>query len=275
MNTGREYVNSKPTSVAWWTQASRRWAIRLDVVLGVLAAILFSAIAGWQVAVLLTQTAIPAPDIKSIISAVVAAWVAIVLACIGGAIKITSARQNLITLFTSEIRAIQYGLGQMDMFSFWKDLHANPANGAIGFADVPREEDYFAIYHSATGNVGNLHPRVVEAIVRFYTYLKMSRDAAASLASWKRQKDDAVRRLHVEYVVRLLSLSMTWGFAARWYMGQEADPDDVDLLDRLTDCVDSVQGPGSYDTLKQRHRRRHALDGFFGATKFDATVKQD
>jgi hypothetical protein len=236
----------------------------VDVVLGLLAAIVLTAVAGWLVASLLRQTGIPAADIRPIISAIVAAWVAIVLACVGGAIKITSTRRNLITLFTSEIRAIQYGLGQMDMFSFWTTVFANPEKGVSGFADVPRNEDYFAIYHSATANVGNLHPRAVEAVVRFYTYLKMSRDAAAALASWRKQQDNEVRKQHVAYVVRLLSLAMTWGFAARFYMGQEADSEDQDLLVSLMACVDGVRGAGSYKALKVRHRRQQALDGFFG-----------
>jgi hypothetical protein len=75
------------------------------------------------------------------------------------------------------------------MFEFWTNLHANPEIGALGFADIPRKEDYFATYHTVGNNIGSLHPRVLEAVVRFYMYLKMSRDAAASLNSWEKQSD--------------------------------------------------------------------------------------
>src|SRR3954447_11227221 len=78
------------------------------------------------------------------------------------------------------------------------------------------------LFHSVIGNVANLQPRVVEAIVRFYTYLKMSRDAAGSLASWEQQTNLDVRRHHVSYVVYLLALSMIWGHVALWHMGQAA-----------------------------------------------------
>jgi len=79
----------------------------------------------------------------------------------------------------------------------------NPGTGGFGFADVPRDEDYFQAFHSLSDNIGNLHPRTVEALVRFYTYLKMSRDAAAALHSWREQTNPKVRQMHVVYVVRL------------------------------------------------------------------------
>jgi hypothetical protein len=103
------------------------------------------------------------------------------------------------------------------MFDFWALVHAHAELGPAGFADVPREENYFALFHGVIGNVANLHPRVVEAIVRYYTYLKMSRDAAGALKSWdKGVTQPELRQLHVTYVVQLLSLSCLWGFVALW-----------------------------------------------------------
>ncbi len=122
-----------------------------------------------------------------LVLALLTGWLTILLAGVGGAIKITSTRQSLTSLFRSEIKALQFGLLTIDMFEFWAKLHANPESGALGFADIPRKEDYFATYHTVSNNIGSLHPRVLEAVVRFYMYLKMSRDAAASLNSWENE----------------------------------------------------------------------------------------
>src|SRR5438045_959043 len=84
----------------------RRWAIRADVVLGITALILLTA-AG--IVVWLTSG-----QPQGLISGAIAGWVALTVACLGAVIKITSARQNLVKLFASEIRAIQFGLSQMD-----------------------------------------------------------------------------------------------------------------------------------------------------------------
>ena len=65
----------------------------------------------------------------------------------------------------------------------------------------------------------------VDAIVRFYTYLKMSRDAAAALHSWKDQKDPAIRQVHVVYVIQLLTLSMLWGFVEAKLRREPVYPD--------------------------------------------------
>jgi hypothetical protein len=242
--------------------ALRRWAIRIDVVLGFVAVVVLTGVAFWELPHLLAPVT-PGAETRGLISAVFAGWVAVVLACLGGIVKITSARQNLVRLFTSEIRALQYGLGQMDMFAFWASAYEHAEKGAMGFADTPRDEDYFAVFHSAIGNIANLHPNVVEAIVRFYTYLKMSRDAAAALATWEEQREPSVRRLHVTYVVRLLSLSMVWGYVARWYMGDEADAADKSQYEDMVAKTDSVTGIGSFAAMKQRHPRNTALDAFF------------
>jgi hypothetical protein len=243
----------------------RRWAIRTDVVLGLAVAVMLTCVVLWELHSLLTGAAAGSSDVRSFASAIVAAWAAIVLACIGGAIKITATRQSLITLFTSEIRAIQYGLARMHMFAFWAQVHANAGMGAAGFADVPRAENYFALFHGVIGNVANLPPRVVEAIVRYYTYLKMSRDAAAALSSWEKVTNPQARQVHVAYVVHLLALSTLWGFVALWYMGQKATPADQELASGMEQAVGSVLGERAYVRLKELHPESKALAKFMGA----------
>jgi hypothetical protein len=246
-------------------QAFRRWAVRVDVGLGLALAIILTCIVLWELNDLLKHASGAQSDARSFFSAIAAAWAAIVLACLGGAIKITAARQSLVTLFTSEIRAIQYGLMRMEMFNFWALVHANASGGAAGFADVPREENYFALFHGVIGNVANLHPRVVEAIVRYYTYLKMSRDAAGALASWEKVTQPDLRQAHVVYVVRLLSLSSLWGFVALWYMGQMATEADWDLDASMKNAVENVVGTGAYAKLREIHPEHDALSAFFSA----------
>jgi len=244
-----------------WRLAFRRAGVRMDVVLGLGVAIILTCIVFWELYHLLATQS----DARSFVSAIVAAWAAIVLACLGGAIKITATRQSLVTLFTSEIRAIQYGLTSMDMFTFWALVHANAAEGPAGFADVPREENYFALFHGVIGNVANLQPRVVEAIVRYYTYLKMSRDAAGALKSWEKVTQPEFRQVHVTYVVRLLCLSSLWGFVALWYMGQMATKPDRELAASMEGAVDSLFGKGAYAELNALHPERAALVGFFSS----------
>jgi hypothetical protein len=244
----------------------RRWALnRADLILGILVLVTLTIVVcgllgfpnGQQLLSNDPETR------KGITVAILAGWGTISLACIGGAVKITAARQGLISLLSSEIKAIQYGLARLDMFTFWKSLYDNPEMGAIGFADAPRDENYFEIFHSVSNNIGNLHPQVVESIVRFYTYLKMSRDAAAALRSWKEQTDPAVRRLHVRYVVNLLGLSMLWGFVALWFMGFRAKAHDTSFLLELRVAYDAVIGADQFDQLWAEHVRKPALEGFF------------
>jgi hypothetical protein len=242
----------------------RRWALnRADLILGLLSLAVLTLLL-----VLLVRCGdrfLPSdPETKKgLITALVAGWITISLACLGGAIKITAARQSLISVISSEIKAIQYGLARMDMFKFWTNVFNDPDKGAIGFADVPREEQYFELFHSVSQNIGNLHPRVAESIVRFYTYLKMSRDAAAALKSWKEQTEPEIRRLHVTYVVNLLGLSMLWGFVALWFMGFRASEQDRDFLKDLESAYIPVLGQDKYEELWIKHIRRDALEQFF------------
>ena len=234
----------------------RRWAFnRADFMLGVFIATGLSALALW-----ITISSHVKGD--SAAAALIAAIGALTLTAIAGIVKITSTRQSLTSLITSEVRAIQYGLSTMDMFDFWAQLHAHPEFGGLGFADTPREEDYFQLFHSVAQNVGNLHPRAVEAIVRFYSYLKMSRDAAASLHSWRELTEPELRRMHVEYVIRLLALSMLWGFVALWCMGSLCQRQDRQLLEKIRTAYDQTIG-GNFDDFFYDHPRIQFLERFF------------
>jgi hypothetical protein len=242
--------------------AFRRWAVnRADLICGALILVVLTAAVCWLVVSEYGQQLLSIR--KGLVAAILTGWGTLSLALIGGAIKITSARQGLISLFSSEIKAIQYGLSCMDMFAFWKSLYADPSKGAVGFADTPRDEQYFEIFHSVADNIGNLHPQVVEPIVRFYTYLKMSRDAAAALRGWKEQSDMEIRRLHVRYVVSLLALSMLWGFVALWLMGYKARVQEQDLLQQINVTYDGVLGPDKFNQLWADHVKKAELEQFF------------
>jgi len=242
----------------------RRLALnRIDLIAG-LAAIIIMTAAGiliWRIpGILGAKNGASHSDITG---ALFSSWVLILLALIGGAIKITSTRQSLIRLFVSEIKALQFGLSNMEMLNFWRQLFEKPEAGAMGFADAPREENYFQFFDSLGDNIGNLHPNVVEAIVRFYTYLKMSRDAASALRSWKQTTEPAVRRVHVSYVVRLLTQSMMWGFVALWFMGYKAGRQERDFLENIQTSFEAVFGAGSFESFRDRHVHRIALERFF------------
>jgi hypothetical protein len=254
-------------------RVQRRWALnRADLILGLLAATV-GTIAALYLALRLSspsatvvspaQNASGTAPPNAIAVAILTAWLAILLACIGGVLKVTSTRQNLISLFASEIRAIQYGLAIMKMFDFWCALHSAPEQGPVGFADTPRKEDYFSLFHGVGNNIGNLHPYVVEAVVRFYTYLKMSRDGAAALHGWKEITGPAIRKADVEHVISLLTHSMLWGFIALDLMGFKARTQDRELLQAMERCYNSIRGPGALDCLQSAHYRSDILKRFF------------
>ena len=243
----------------------RRWALnRADLILGLLSLAVSTLLLALLVIAGSDYFLPKDPETrKGLVTALIAGWITISLACIGGAIKITAARQSLISVISSEIKAIQYGLVRMDMFKFWTIVFSDPEKGAVGFADVPREERYFELFHSVSQNIGNLHPQIAESIVRFYTYFKMSRDAAAALKSWEKQTDAEIRRLHVTYVINLLGLSMLWGFVALWFMGFRVNKQDRDFLRELKTAYVAVIGQDKYDELWRDHIRKDALEKFF------------
>src|SRR5215471_6790772 len=127
----------------------RRWALnRTDLILGLAAVVLTTIVAAVSLVSESAQHLLFKQEIgKEVAAPILAGWVAIVLACIGAAIKITSTRRSLISLLSSEIRALQFGLSTMNMFEFWAAIYRNPAGGSLGFADIPRDEDYFQIFH--------------------------------------------------------------------------------------------------------------------------------
>jgi hypothetical protein len=244
--------------------ALRRWAMnRADFVLSVLTSVALGVV----IVLIATSSSFRSllfgsADLQKTASAAVAAIGALLLAIIAGIVKITSARQSLTSLMASEIRAIQYGILTMDMFDFWGRVFMAPEDGALGFADSPRKEDYFQLFHSVANNVGNLHPRSVEAIVRFYSYLKMSRDAAAALNSWDQEKKPALRKLHVQYVIKILALAMNWGFVALWYMGSVCQTQDLQLLEQARTAYNQAFTDG-FQRFFDEHPRSQQLKEFF------------
>ncbi len=84
----------------------RKWALnRADLLLGIVALVVASAVAGMPVFStsarlwLLGKTELD----DTVATALLAAWVTILLAGVGAAIKVTSTRQNLTSLFTSSL----------------------------------------------------------------------------------------------------------------------------------------------------------------------------
>jgi hypothetical protein len=122
-------------------------------------------------------------------------------------------------------------------------------------------------------NIGNLHPKVVEAVVRFYMYLKMSRDAAAALKSWEKQTDPTVQKMHVVYVIKLLSISMLWGFVALSFMGFEAQTQDRDFMKKMLLAYDTVMGNDMFSELCSTHVRSREIERFFAAEQYQGHPK--
>src|SRR4051794_6365478 len=105
----------------------RRLALRPDILfasVGVLA-IIFALI--WASAL--------SSDTPQVSAAFISGGAVLIVALVGAIVKVTTARQNQITLFSSEIRAIQFGLYKMEMVAFWLIVFDKPGDGTKGWAD--------------------------------------------------------------------------------------------------------------------------------------------
>jgi len=147
--------------------------------------------------------------------------------------------------------------------------YRNPERGARDFAGPPRTAEYFAIFHATSNTLVNQAPEIVEAVVRFYTYLKMSRDAAAALGTWEgkaelNSEERQDRNKDVKHVVRLLSLSMIWGYVARHFMGQRSDKADVEQIGKIVEMMDAVLEADTFPLFFDRFPHNEALEEFFG-----------
>ena len=103
----------------------RRWAMnRADILLGFAVFILMMIAAAIAICSdTVWSRLMGAGTDGKLVVALLTGWLTILLAGVGGAIKITSTRQSLTRLFRSEIKALQFGLLTMDMFEFWRKLN--------------------------------------------------------------------------------------------------------------------------------------------------------
>jgi hypothetical protein len=188
---------------------------------------------------------------------VIAAVILLVAGFAAWIVRTAQDRSSHLQMFQSEITALLYGLEEVHMLEFWTALYQKPDSWPMAWADVPRGEDYFSLYHASITALGTLRPSFVESAVRHYTYLKMSRDAARGLDAFKRLKPDLetpeecratpddtpanrkrqppdditrLKQLQTHDIIKLLSLSLLWGFICLYRSGRRANQTEERLL---------------------------------------------
>lgn len=104
-------------------------------------------------------------------------------------------RDNLITALRSDVRSIVQAFHLTHIvkaYVFAASLRQLDATTLAGY-DTAREETYFKLYESLSPQLGTLPQDLAREVVRFYTFLHVSRDAAKPLMAMASKTPDLVR----------------------------------------------------------------------------------
>ena len=89
----------------------------------------------------------------------------------------------------SDIRSIVLALELTGVVRDFVNVFQKPdAQNLPSWSDAPRQEDYFKLYESLAPQIGILDGHLTKEAVKFYTFLKVSRDAAAPFGSFRKRK---------------------------------------------------------------------------------------
>ncbi|MET3132583.1 Flp pilus assembly pilin Flp [Oxalobacteraceae bacterium GrIS 1.11] len=92
----------------------------------------------------------------------------------------THARKSVVTAIRSDIRSIVQALDMIGLVSSFVNTLRSPKKAPEfpPWSDSPREENYFKLYEALTPQIGIVDQELAKEVVRFYTFLRISRDAA-------------------------------------------------------------------------------------------------
>jgi hypothetical protein len=96
-------------------------------------------------------------------------------------------RTSVVTAIRSDVRSLVQALEMSRLVDSFVLTYQSPPEKAIfpPWSDSPRAEDYFKLYEALAPDIGKLSPDLARETVRFYTFFRISRDAAAPLGALK------------------------------------------------------------------------------------------
>lgn len=109
--------------------------------------------------------------------------------------------KTTITAIRSDVRSLVLAIHSTRLVESFIETHKskNDEPQFPPWSDGPRGENYFALYEAFSPSIGKLPPKLAREIVRFYTYLRVSRDAAAPFAEMRKNKPtNGDHRRHAE-----------------------------------------------------------------------------
>lgn len=124
-------------------------------------------------------------------------------------------RKTVVTALRSDVRSLVLAIHSAKLVESFIETHLSPDNDPKfpPWSDSPRQEDYFKLYEGLSPQIGKIRHQLAREIVRFYTYLRISRDAAAPIGPLRREKHvEGEHRLHAGNV--LLALLQVFSAAA-------------------------------------------------------------
>ncbi len=116
-------------------------------------------------------------------------------------------RDGVIAALCSDINSIIEAIYITKLVDSFIKTYDSPDTEPIypPWSDSPRKENYFSLYESLADQIGKIPPKQSIHIVRFYTFLRISRDAAAPFGKMESKKcTSGAHREHARNV--LLSL---------------------------------------------------------------------
>ncbi|MGH8593601.1 MAG: hypothetical protein ACREV3_07015 [Gammaproteobacteria bacterium] len=108
-------------------------------------------------------------------------------------------RDAVITAVRSDIRSIVHAVHEIGLVSSFLMTFRSPADAPLypPWVDSPRSEDYFQLFGAIAPQIGRIPPGLAKEVVRFYTYFRVARDAAAPLGLLKQSQ--AVDGQHIDH----------------------------------------------------------------------------
>jgi hypothetical protein len=96
----------------------------------------------------------------------------------------------VITAVRSDISAIVYAVDQIGLVrSFILAFRAPPDAPVFPpWVDSPRSENYFQLFEAIAPQLGRMPSGLAEEVVRFYTFMRVARDASTPLSSLKQSQ---------------------------------------------------------------------------------------
>lgn len=104
------------------------------------------------------------------------------------------------TAIRSDIRSIVYALKEInlikDFIKTYESTYESDNSGShlSPWVDAPRAEDYFQLFGAVAPQIGKLNIDLARGVVKFYTFMRVARDAAAPLGNLENDQSNICKQ---------------------------------------------------------------------------------